>query len=218
MKRTSALALLTVATLGLSACGSNETNDSTAADSSANASAQQESTNQATSGKEDTEKSTGPSKKSAPNPTQPGSNGSSGDRSNQADGPSSSDDSRSRKSSGTTPSKVGGSCGTTAENATLTALKNTSCEFAREIYRTALDAQFELSAPAPDVTRTPHANISATSPVNNESYDLKCSIGSGHTNMVCADQSDRTVGVGVSFPNPGSLQRAMPQVLALYKG
>ena len=205
MKRTSALALLTVAALSLSACGSEDSDDAANSGSSANASAQQDSAAKDKSSTEDD------SKKSGPNPTVPGA-------SDQAPESSPGDDSSSepRRSARTTPSKVGGACGTTAEGAKLKAHEATSCEFARAIYHTALKANFALSASRPDVTAVPHASISVTSPINNESYDLKCTIGSGNTDMDCTDKSDTTVGVSVSFPNPGSLQRAMPQVLALY--
>ena len=205
MKRTSALALLTVAALSLSACGSEDSDDATDSGSSANASAQQDSAAKDKSSTEDD------SKKSGPNPTVPGA-------SDQAPESSPGDDSSSepRRNARTTPSKVGGACGTTAEGAKLKAHEATSCEFARAIYHTALKANFALSASRPDVTAVPHASISVTSPINNESYDLKCTIGSGNTDMDCTDKSDTTVGVSVSFPNPGSLQRAMPQVLALY--
>lgn len=205
MKRTSALALLTVAALSLSACGSEDSDDAADSGSSANASAQQDSAAKDKSSTEDD------SKKSGPNPTVPGA-------SDQAPESSPGDDSSSepRRNARTTPSKVGGACGTTAEGAKLKAHEATSCEFARAIYHTALKANFALSASRPDVTAVPHASISVTSPINNESYDLKCTIGSGNTDMDCTDKSDTTVGVSVSFPNPGSLQRAMPQVLALY--
>lgn len=205
MKRTSALALLTVAALSLSACGSEDSDDAADSGSSANVSAQQDSAAKDKSSTEDD------SKKSGPNPTVPGA-------SDQAPESSPGDDSSSepRRNARTTPSKVGGACGTTAEGAKLKAHEATSCEFARAIYHTALKANFALSASRPDVTAVPHASISVTSPINNESYDLKCTIGSGNTDMDCTDKSDTTVGVSVSFPNPGSLQRAMPQVLALY--
>ena len=205
MKRMPALALFTVAAMGLSACGSEDSNDAADSSSSANASAQQDSAAKDENSKKDD------SKKSGPNPTAPGA-------SDQAPESSPGDGSSSepRRNARTTPSKVGGACGTTAEGAKLKAHEATSCEFARAIYHTALKANFALSASRPDVTAVPHASISVTSPINNESYDLKCTIGSGNTDMDCTDKSDTTVGVSVSFPNPGSLQRAMPQVLALY--
>ena len=205
MKRMPALALFTVAAMGLSACGSEDSNDAADSSSSANASAQQDSAAKDENSKKDD------SKKSGPNPTAPGA-------SDQAPESSPGDDSSSepRRNARTTPSKVGGACGTTAEGAKLKAHEATSCEFARAIYHTALKANFELSSSRPDLTPVPHASISVTSPINNESYDLKCTIGSGNTDMDCTDKSDTTVGVSVSFPNPGSLQRAMPQVLALY--
>lgn len=220
MKRTSALALLTVAALSLSACGSEDSDDAADSGSSANASAQQDSAAKDKSSTEDDSKKGSEAdettrakstKKSGPNPTVPGA-------SDQAPESSPGDGSSSepRRNARTTPSKAGGACGTTAEGAKLKAHEATSCEFARAIYHTALKANFALSASRPDVTAVPHASISVASPINNESYDLKCTIGSGNTDMDCTDKSDTTVGVSVSFPNPGSLQRAMPQVLALY--
>lgn len=207
MKRTSALALLTVAALSLSACGSENSNDAADSESSANSSAQQESAAKDESSTKDS------SKKSGPNPTVPGA-------SNQAAEPSPGDDSSSepRRSAGKTPSKVGGACGTTSEGAKLKAHEATSCEFARAIYQTALKAKFELFALSSDATSIPRASISVTSPINNESYDLTCTIGSANTDMDCTDQSDRSVGVSVGFPHAGYLHRAMPQVLALYNG
>ncbi|MBC6794142.1 hypothetical protein [Corynebacterium sp. LK28] len=207
MKRTSALALLSVAALSLSACGSENSNDAADSGSSANASAQQDSAaKDAGSEKND-------SKKSGPNPTVPGA-------SDQAADPSPDDGSSSEPRGGSraTPSKLGGSCGTTAEGAKLRAHEATSCEFARAIYQTALKAKFEPFALSPDATAIPRASISVTSPINNESYDLTCTIGSANTDMDCIDQSDRSVGVSVGFPNAGYLHRAMPQVLALYNG
>lgn len=205
MKRMSALALLTVTALSLSACGSENSNDAADSESSANSSAQQDSAAKDESSTKDS------SKKSDPNPTVPKT-------SEQSAEPSQGNDasSESRGRPETTPSKVGGACGTTSEGAKLKAHEATSCEFAKAIYQTALKTKFELSSSRPDLTPVPHASISVTSPINNESYDLKCTIGSGNTDMDCTDQSDETVGVSVSFPNPGSLQRAMPQVLALY--
>ncbi len=209
MKRTSALALLSVAALGLSACGSEDSNDSDAANSSSStsASAWQDSAAKGEGSKKDS------SKKSGPNPTVPGASG-------QAAEPSPDDDSSSepRRNARTTPSKVGGPCGNTAEGAKLKAHEATSCEFARAIYQTALKANFEPFALSPDATSIPRASISVTSPINNESYDLTCTIGSANTDMDCIDQSDRSVGVSVGFPHAGYLHRAMPQVLALYNG
>lgn len=220
MKRISALALLTVAAMGLSACGSEDSNDAADSGSSANASAQQNSAaKDENSNKDDSKKGSEAdettraksTKKSGPNPTVPGA-------SDQAPESSPGDDSSSepRRNARTTPSKVGGACGTTAEGAKLRAHEATSCEFAQAIYQTALKANFEPFALSPDATRIPRASISVTSPVNNESYDLKCTIGSANTDMDCIDQSDRSVGVSVGFPNAGYLHRAMPQVLALY--
>ncbi|WP_034985358.1 hypothetical protein [Corynebacterium jeikeium] len=215
MKRMSALALFTVAAMSLSACGSEDSNDAADSSSSANASAQQDSAAKDEASKKDDKadettraKST---KKPGPNPTVPGA-------SDQAPEPSPGDGSSSepRRNARTTPSKVGGACGTTAEGAKLKAHEATSCEFAQAIYQTALKTKFELFALSPDATPIPRASISVTSPVNNESYDLKCTIGSANTDMDCIDQSDRSVGVSVGFPNAGYLHRAMPQVLALY--
>lgn len=220
MKRTSALALLTVAALGLSACGSEDSDDAADSGSSANASAQQDSAAKGEGSKKDDSKKGSEAdettrakstKKSGPNPTVPGA-------SDQALESSPGDDSSSepRRNARTTPSKVGGACGTTAEGAKLRAQEATSCEFAQAIYQTALKTKFELFALSPDVTAIPRAFISVTSPVNNESYDLRCLIGSANTGMDCIDQSDRSVGVSVEFPHAGYLHRAMPQVLALY--
>lgn len=207
MKRTSALALLAIAALGLSACGSEDSNDAADSESSANSSAQHDSAAKGEASKKDS------SKKSGPNPTVPGA-------SDQAAEPSPDDDSSSepRRNARTTPSKVGGPCGNTAEGAKLKAHEATSCEFARAIYQTALKANFEPFALSPDATSIPRASISVTSPINNESYDLTCTIGSANTDMDCIDQSDRSVGVSVGFPHAGYLHRAMPQVLALYNG
>ena len=207
MKRTSALALLSVAALSLSACGSENSNDAADSESSANSSARQDSAAKGEGSKKDS------SKKSGPNPTVPGASG-------QAAEPSPDDDSSSepRRNARTTPSNVGGPCGNTAEGAKLKAHEATSCEFARAIYQTALKANFEPLALSPDATSIPRASISVTSPINNESYDLTCTIGSANTDMDCIDQSDRSVGVSVGFPHAGYLHRAMPQVLALYNG
>lgn len=222
MKRMSALALFTVAAMGLSACGSEDSNDAAGSDSSANSSAQQDSAAKDEDSTEDDSKKgdkadestrAKSTKKSGPNPTVP-------ETSDQTAKPSPGDDSSSepRRNARATPSKVGGACGTTAEGAKLRAYEATSCEFAQAIYQTALKAKFELFALSPDATPIPRASISVTSPVNNESYDLKCIIGSANTDMDCTDQSDRSVGVSVGFRNAGYLQRAMPQVLALYNG
>ncbi|WP_296215540.1 hypothetical protein [uncultured Corynebacterium sp.] len=220
MKRTSVLALFAVAAMGLSACGSEDSDDAADSGSSANASAQQDSAAKGEASKKDDSKKDSEAdkttrakstKKSGPNPTVPGA-------SDQAPESSPGNDSSSepRRNARTTPSKVGGACGTTAEGAKLKAHEATSCEFARAIYQTALKTKFEPFALGPDATPIPRASISVTSPVNNESYDLKCLIGSANTDMDCTDQNDRSVGVSVGFPNAGYLQRAMPQVLALY--
>lgn len=114
MKRTSALAVLTVAALGLSACGFEDSNDASGSDSSA----QQEPAAKGKGSKKDD------TKKSGPNPTVPGA-------SDQAPESSPGDGSSSepRRNARTTPSKVGGACGTTAEGAKLKAHEATSCEF-----------------------------------------------------------------------------------------
>lgn len=82
MKRISALAPLTVAAMGLSACGSEDSNDAADSGSAANASAQQNSAAKGEASKKDDKadettraKST---KKSGPNPTPPASNHGSG--------------------------------------------------------------------------------------------------------------------------------------------
>lgn len=118
MKRISALAPLTVAAMGLSACGFEDSNDAADSGSAANSSAQQESAAKGEGSKKDD------TKKSGPNPTVPGA-------SDQAPESSPGDGSSSepRRNARTTPSKVGGACGTTAEGAKLNAHEATSCEF-----------------------------------------------------------------------------------------
>lgn len=87
MKRISALALLTVAAMGLSACGSEDSNDAADSGSAANASAQQNSAaKDENSNKDDSKKGSEAdettraksTKKSGPNPTPPASNHGSG--------------------------------------------------------------------------------------------------------------------------------------------
>ena len=112
MKRMSALALFTVAAMGLSACGSEDSNDAAGSDSSANSSAQQDSAAKDEDSTEDDSKKgdkadestrAKSTKKSGPNPTVP-------ETSDQTAKPSPGDDSSSepRRNARATPAKSEG--------------------------------------------------------------------------------------------------------------
>ncbi|WP_408924640.1 hypothetical protein ACKFRT_05605 [Corynebacterium sp. YSMAA1_1_F7] len=202
MKRSSALALLTVAAMGLSACGSEDSNDSDAADSSANASAQQESTNQATNRKEDTEKTTKPSKKNGPNPTPPASNHGSGHNSaaesnNRAAEPTRGKRKRSSSNGGSAYPR--NDCGVTANGAEISVPLRTSCEFADVIYAAALKPTYVYRSSDPNVTAIPRASITVTAPDSGDTHAMDCYVGSDGSTLSCQVGKSNDYDFGAGF-------------------
>ncbi|WP_293818872.1 hypothetical protein [uncultured Corynebacterium sp.] len=165
MKRISALAPLTVAAMGLSACGSEDSNDAADSGSAANASAQQNSAAKGEASKKDDKadettraKST---KKSGPNPTPPASNHGSGHSSATESNNRAAEPTRGKRKR---PSSNGGSayprndCGVTANGAEISVPLQTSCEFADAIYAEALKPTYAYRSSNPNVTAVPQAN------------------------------------------------------------
>lgn len=170
MKRMSVLALLSVAALGLSACGSEDSDDAADSGSAANASAQQNSAaKDENSNKDDSKKGSEAdettraksTKKSGPNPTPPASNHGSGHSSATESNNRAAEPTRGKRKR---PSSNGGSayprndCGVTANDAEISVPLQTSCEFADAIYAEALKPTYAYRSSNPNVTAVPQAN------------------------------------------------------------
>ena len=95
--------------------------------------------------------------------------------------------------------QVGGNCGTTPEGAKIRAGDNTSCEFAAMVYNRAIAATWTMTN-NPTVTSIPVTTLTGVpSPVTDETYDLKCSVGSDSQSMSCAE-ADGSPSVTFTFP------------------
>ena len=69
----------------------------------------------------------------------------------------------------------------------------TSCEFAAAVFDAAMQASYTMRSKDPTVTAVYHADITASSPVTKQSYNLDCHIGSDQRDLTCEKPGDRTV-------------------------
>ena len=196
MKRTSALALLSVAALSLSACGSENSNDAADSESSANSSARQDSAAKGEGSKKDS------SKKSGPNPTPPALNHGSGhtsapDSNNRAAEPTRGK--RKRSSSNGGPAYPRNDCGVTANGAEISVPLRTSCEFADVIYAAALKPTYVYRSSDPSVTAIPRASITVTDPDSGDTHAMDCLVGSDGSTLMCRVGKSNDYDFGADF-------------------
>lgn len=91
--------------------------------------------------------------------------------------------------------QIGGYCGTSSSGDSIDAGDATSCEFAAAVFDAAMQASYTLRSPDPTVTSVYHADVSASSPVTKQSYDLDCRMGSDQRVLTCEKPGDKTVRV-----------------------
>ena len=89
--------------------------------------------------------------------------------------------------------QIGGYCGTSSSGDSIDAGDATSCEFAAAVFDAAMQASHTLRSPDPTVTSVYHADVSASSPVTKQSYDLDCRMGSDQRVLTCEKPGDKTV-------------------------
>ncbi|MDN8634795.1 MULTISPECIES: hypothetical protein [Corynebacterium] len=89
--------------------------------------------------------------------------------------------------------QIGGYCGTSSSGDSIDAGDATSCEFAAAVFDAAIQASYTLRSPDPTVTSVYHADVSASSPVTKQSYDLDCRMGSDQRVLTCEKPGDKTV-------------------------
>ena len=89
--------------------------------------------------------------------------------------------------------QIGGYCGTSSSGDSINAGDATSCEFAAAVFDAAMQASYTLRSPDPTVTAVYHADVSASSPVTKQSYDLDCRMGSDQRVLTCEKPGDKTV-------------------------
>ncbi|MCK6083472.1 MULTISPECIES: hypothetical protein [Corynebacterium] len=89
--------------------------------------------------------------------------------------------------------QIGGYCGTSSSGDSIDAGDATSCEFAAAVFDAAMQASYTLRSPDPTVTSVYHADVSASSPVTKQPYDLDCRMGSDQRVLTCEKPGDKTV-------------------------
>ena len=89
--------------------------------------------------------------------------------------------------------QIGGYCGTSSSGDSIDAGDATSCEFAAAVFDAAMKASYTMRAKSPTVTAVYHADITASSPVTKQSYNLDCHMGSDQRNLTCEKPGDNTV-------------------------
>ena len=89
--------------------------------------------------------------------------------------------------------QIGGYCGTSSSGDSIDAGDATSCEFAAAIFDAAMQASYTMRSKNPTVTATYHADITASSPVTKQSYNLDCRMGSDQRVLTCEKPGDKTV-------------------------
>lgn len=89
--------------------------------------------------------------------------------------------------------QIGGYCGTSSSGDSIDAGDATSCEFAAAVFDAAMQANYTMRAKSPTVTAVYHADITASSPVTKQSYNLDCHMGSDQRNLTCEKPGDNTV-------------------------
>ena len=89
--------------------------------------------------------------------------------------------------------QIGGYCGTSSSGDSIDAGDATSCEFAAAVFDAAMQASYTMRSKDPTVTAVYHADITASSPVTKQSYNLDCRMSSDQRVLTCEKPSDRTV-------------------------
>lgn len=89
--------------------------------------------------------------------------------------------------------QIGGYCGTSSSGDSIDAGDATSCEFAAAVFDAAMQASYTMRSKDPTVTAVYHADITASSPVTKQSYNLDCHMGSDRRNLTCEKPGDKTV-------------------------
>ena len=89
--------------------------------------------------------------------------------------------------------QIGGYCGTSSSGDSIDAGDLTSCEFAAAVFDAAMQASYTMRSKDPTVTAVYHADITASSPVTKQSYNLDCRMGSDQRVLTCEKPGDRTV-------------------------
>ncbi len=89
--------------------------------------------------------------------------------------------------------QIGGYCGTSSSGDSIDAGDATSCEFAAAVFDAAMQASYTMRSKDPTVTAVYHADITASSPVTKQSYNLDCRMGSDQRVLTCEKPGDRTV-------------------------
>lgn len=89
--------------------------------------------------------------------------------------------------------QIGGYCGTSSSGDSIDAGDATSCEFAAAVFDAAMQASYTMRSKDPTVTAVYQADITASSPVTKQSYNLKCHMGSDQRNLTCEKPGDTTV-------------------------
>ena len=89
--------------------------------------------------------------------------------------------------------QIGGYCGTSSSGDSINAGDATSCEFAAAVFDAAMQASYTMRSKDPTVTAVYHADITASSPVTKQSYNLGCRMGSDQRVLTCEKPGDRTV-------------------------
>ena len=92
-----------------------------------------------------------------------------------------------------TVGQIGGYCGTSSSGDSIDAGDATSCEFAAAVFDAAMQASYTMRSKDPTVTAVYQADITASSPVTKQSYNLKCHMGSDQRNLTCEKPGDTTV-------------------------
>ena len=89
--------------------------------------------------------------------------------------------------------QIGGYCGTSSSGDSIDAGDATSCEFAAAVFDAAMQASYTMRSKDPKVTAVYHADITASSPVTKQSYNLDCRMGSDQRVLTCEKPGDKTV-------------------------
>ena len=89
--------------------------------------------------------------------------------------------------------QIGGYCGTSSSGDSIDAGDATSCEFAAAVFDAAMQASYTMRSKDPTVTAVYQADITASSPVTKQSYNLDCHMGSDQRNLTCEKPGDTTV-------------------------
>ena len=92
-----------------------------------------------------------------------------------------------------TVGQIGGYCGTSSSGDSIDAGDATSCEFAAAVFDAAMQASYTMRSKDPTVTAVYHADITASSPVTKQSYNLDCRMGSDQRVLTCEKPGDTTV-------------------------